>query len=250
MKLVLVEQASTDEERRAATETSYTRKLRELRLAVAAEKQLTKDEILERYLNIAYFGSGAYGVEAAAQHYFSTTAAELTLTQAALLAGLVQLPSAYDPETNPETSIGRRNIVLTRMADLGMITQAEAAEARQTDLGLAINRTSNGCSSASAPSFCDYVYRELLTLPALGETADERDRALRRGGLTVQVTLSRSTQKAANASRNRSLSWLTPTGSNALTSSDRISTYCTPPRCRARVGRSPECATRFGRMKL
>jgi membrane peptidoglycan carboxypeptidase len=197
VKLVLVEQASTDEERRAATETSYTRKLRELRLAVAAEKQLTKDEILERYLNIAYFGSGAYGVEAAAQHYFSTTASELTLTQAALLAGLVQLPSAYDPETNPETSIGRRNTVLTRMADLGIITQAEAAEARQTDLGLAINRTSNGCSSSYAPSFCDYVYRELLTIPALGETADERDRALRRGGLTVQITLSKSTQDAA-----------------------------------------------------
>jgi len=197
VKLVLVEQANTDEERRAATETSYTRKLRELRLAVAAEKQLTKDEILERYLNIAYFGSGAYGVEAAAQHYFSSTAAELTLTQAALLAGLVQLPSAYDPETNPETSIGRRNIVLTRMADLGMITQAEAAEARQTDLGLAINRTSNGCSSSYAPSFCDFAYRELLTIPALGETADERDRALRRGGLTVQVTLSRDKQDAA-----------------------------------------------------
>ena len=77
------------------------RKIRELRYAIALEKQLTKDQILEHYLNIAYYGEGAYGVEAAARHYFSTTAAKLTLPQAAMLAGLVQNPDANNPVRNP-----------------------------------------------------------------------------------------------------------------------------------------------------
>ena len=77
------------------------RKIRELRYAIAMEKKFTKDEILERYLNIAYYGAGAYGVEAAARHYFSTKASKLTLAQAAMLAGLVQNPDANNPSATP-----------------------------------------------------------------------------------------------------------------------------------------------------
>src|SRR5690554_2279676 len=99
---------------------------------------MTKDEILENYLNIANFGGppghANYGVEAAARYYFDTTAEDLTLAEAATLAGLIQRPSAYEPTDNPEEAIGRRNTVITRMAEERMITEEEAAEARQEDL--------------------------------------------------------------------------------------------------------------------
>ena len=103
----------------AATEQSYSRKLRELRYAVALEEKYSKRQILERYLNIAYFGASAYGVEAAARRYFSTNARDLTLAQAATLAGIVQQPTAFDPILNPERSLARRNVVLARMAQVG-----------------------------------------------------------------------------------------------------------------------------------
>ena len=117
-------------EQKAATEQSYSRKLRELRYAVAIEEKYTKKQILERYLNIAYFGAGAYGVEAAAKRYFRTTARELTLSQSALLAGIVQQPTAYDPTRNPERALTRRNVVLTRMAETGLASNAEVAAAK------------------------------------------------------------------------------------------------------------------------
>ena len=101
------------------------RKLREARLALALEQQSTKAEILTRYLNIVYFGRGAYGVQAAAQRYFSVNAADLTLPQAAMLAGLVQQPGDDDPITNPKAALERRNQVLERMHDLGHITDQE-----------------------------------------------------------------------------------------------------------------------------
>src|SRR5829696_8746998 len=116
VKLVLFNQAKTPEERREAVRSvgaqGYVRKLRELRLAAAVEDRLTKDQILERYLNIAFFGGGggsgggAYGVEAAARLFFGTSPDKLTLGQAALLAGLVQAPSEYNPIDNPEKAIG------------------------------------------------------------------------------------------------------------------------------------------------
>lgn len=206
VKLVLQDQAETPEERRAVSTSTgadgYVRKLRELRLAANVENQLTKDEILERYLNIAYFGGGggsggAYGVEAAARYFFSTTAAELTVNQAALLAGLVQAPSEYDPTDNPEKAIGRRNQVLSRMGDLGMITQAEASQARLTDLGLKLNPTRAGCVSTWAPFFCDYAVHEIQLMEELGATPEERERNLLRGGLTITTTLDPKAQRAA-----------------------------------------------------
>src|ERR687897_3180970 len=206
VKLVLQDQATTPEERRAATISTgaegYVRKLRELRLAANVENQLSKDQILERYLNIAYFGGGggsggAYGVEAAARYFFSTTAAQLTLNQAALLAGLVQAPSEYDPTDNPEKAIGRRNQVLSRMGEIGMITPTEASQARLADLGLKLKPTRAGCVSTWAPFFCDYVHHELLLMEELGATPDERERNILRGGLTITTTLDPKAQRAA-----------------------------------------------------
>jgi membrane peptidoglycan carboxypeptidase len=201
VKNVLVSQAQSKAEIRAATETSYSRKLRELRLAMAAEEQLTKDQILERYLNIAYFGGGAYGVEAAAKRFFSVSAKDLTLTQAATLAGLVQSPSRYDPEQYPERALARRNAVLSAMAnEAGVITQERAAKAAAKPLRLRTSPSTNGCVSSYAPFFCDFVYRELLDWKGLGDTVEEREQAIRRGGLRIKTTLDPREQRAANQS--------------------------------------------------
>src|SRR5690606_26948865 len=114
VKLVQFESAKTEEERQKVIEDSYGRKLQELRYAVELEKKLTKDEILERYLNIGYVGDGAYGIQSAARHYFDTTADKLTLRQAAMLAGMIRSPEslANALEDNPEAVIARRNLVL------------------------------------------------------------------------------------------------------------------------------------------
>ncbi len=206
VKMVLLDQADTPEERAAVLVDSgpegYKRKLRELRMAMDVERRYTKEEILERYLNIANFGGPSgranYGVEAAARYYFSTSAADLTLTQAATLAGLVQRPSSYEPTSNPEAAIGRRNTVITRMAELGMISEAEAAEARQSDIGLEITETPSGCVSSWAPWFCDYAVAELMEMEELGETREEREDLLMRGGLTIKTSLDRDIQRAAD----------------------------------------------------
>src|SRR3954466_3643526 len=114
-KMTQLNEATTKKEREAAIADTYQRKLQELRLAVAFEKNYSKDWILERYLNIAYFGDGAYGIQSAARHYFSKDAKDLDLQQASLLAGLVKNPVGYDPTTFPDRALARRNTVLTRM---------------------------------------------------------------------------------------------------------------------------------------
>jgi membrane peptidoglycan carboxypeptidase len=196
-KLLRESQAESDEEAAAATAESYGRKLHELRLAIDIERELSKDEILERYLNIAYYGASAYGIEEAARRYFSTSAADLTLAQAAMLAGLVQRPSGYDPTQNPEAAQSRRNVVLHRMVQLDLADPEEAAQARESDLGLELGGTRNGCPATWAPFYCQYVENELLDIEELGETRDERSALLRRGGLTIETTLDRVTQQAA-----------------------------------------------------
>ena len=113
-----------------ATEQTLGRKLREARLALALEDTYSKDELLTRYLNIVYFGQNAYGVQPAARAFFGVDAAALTLTQAALLAGLVHSPADDDPFTNPEGATVRRNQVLTRMAAQGYITPARGGRGR------------------------------------------------------------------------------------------------------------------------
>ena len=113
VKQTLLQTAPTPEDRQAANEQTVGRKLREARLALALEETYSKDEILTRYLNIVYFGQGAYGIQAAAQKYFSVNAVDLTLPQAAMLAGLVQSPANDDPIVNPENAAARRNQVLT-----------------------------------------------------------------------------------------------------------------------------------------
>lgn len=200
VKMTLLDQATTKAEREAATADTYQRKLRELRYAIGAEKSYSKDWILERYLNIAYFGDGTYGIQSAAQHYFSKDASKLTLRQAALLAGLVKNPVGYDPTAFPEKATDRRNLVLRRMAELDLISQKKADTESATKLGLKVKATRNGCVGSRAPFFCDYVRRYLLADESLGETVDDRERLLNSGGLTIKTTIDLRYQRAADRS--------------------------------------------------
>ncbi|MSW43229.1 MAG: glycosyl transferase family 51 [Actinobacteria bacterium] len=199
VKNVLVNEATNAEELEAARGQSPVRKLREIRYALALERRYSKPEILERYLNIVYFGAGAYGVEAAAKRYFSMSASELTLSEAATLAGIVQQPTAFDPIRNPESSAKRRDIVLARMAELGYITKGQAAQAALIPMQVLVKPTivPNGCTTSYAPFFCDYVLQTIRTDPAFGDTPEAREAFLRRGGYTIRTTLSPNAQRGA-----------------------------------------------------
>jgi membrane peptidoglycan carboxypeptidase len=199
VKMTLVDQAKTAKQRKAATADTYARKLTELRYAIAFEQNYSKDWILERYLNIAYYGDGAYGVQAAARHYFDTNAKDLNLLQGATLAGLVKNPSGYDPITNPDRGIQRRNVVLDRLAQLHVIKQRTADRLKKQPLGLHPVATPNGCVNSSAPFFCDYVVNYLEQDPALGKTVDARKKLLYTGGLTIHTTISLPDQRAADS---------------------------------------------------
>ncbi|MFT4299718.1 MAG: transglycosylase domain-containing protein [Aeromicrobium sp.] len=198
VKMTLLQQASTDEQKKAATEQTLARKMRELRLAIDMEERYTKDEILAKYLNIAYFGDGAYGVFAAASHYFSVTPDQLTTAQAAMLAGLVKNPVEFDPNVYPERSLQRRNTVLSVMADQGKISASESQELQATGLDLHVTEFPNGCVSSTAAFSCDYARRYLLDEPALGSTVEERRERLERGGLTIKSNIDLNMQTAIN----------------------------------------------------
>lgn len=173
-------------------------KLREMKLAIALEKKFSKEQILEGYLNIVFFNRDAYGIEAASKFFFSTTAKDLTLPQAALLAGLVNSPSAFDPITNPDNSKKRRDLVLAAMVNQGKISQAEYDEAVATPVTTKVTPARQGCAYATmAPYFCDYVLHLLLNNPAYGETSDEREKRIMRGGLTIRTTLDPTAQTVA-----------------------------------------------------
>ncbi len=204
VKLSLIAKAETAEDRAAATAVSYQRKITELRYAIALEKEISKDQILERYLNLANFGDGAYGVQAAAQHYFRTDAADLNLPQAAMLAGLVKNPTGYDPTNNLKRARDRRDVVLRRMQELGLITAKQTASALKTpvvDLAK-IQKVPNGCAGSRYPFYCEYAVSKLLQNPALGANAKERDRYLKTGGLSVITSIDPRIQAAAQASIN------------------------------------------------
>lgn len=198
VKLTLLQQAVTKEQQTAAKEKSVERKIRELKIAIEFEETLTKEEILERYLNIAYFGDGAYGVNAAAYHFFSVKPADLTVKQAATLAGLVQNPDTTNPRVYPERTLQRRNTVLGVMAKLGKIDRAEAEKLSAEPLGLKFTKFPNGCVNSEAAFSCDYVRRFLLADEDLGVTVEQRRALLERGGLTVKSNIDLSMQEAVN----------------------------------------------------
>ncbi|MFZ0161396.1 MAG: transglycosylase domain-containing protein [Kineosporiaceae bacterium] len=212
VKNVLLEQAVATGDTasaRAAVARTVTRKLQELRLAVTVEQQLTKQQILERYLNIVYFDQQAYGVQAAAMRYFGVPAATLTLAQAALLAGMVHDPSADDPILHPMAARTRRNVVLADMLAQKMITAVQYSAAVKTPVIVNGHPLPNGCDPAGVNGFfCQYVVDSILssnTYSALGVTPAQRQAALQRGGLVIRTTLDLTTQDAAVGAVNAAI---------------------------------------------
>lgn len=201
VKNVFVEEAGDDPEKVAqATQQTIGRKVRELKYAIQVEEELGKKKILENYLNITFFGQQAYGIEAASQRYFSKPAAKLNLGEAAMMAGLVQSPSRFDPINDLQEATKRRNIVLQRMTDVGDITQAEFDKAKAAPIKLKVKTPKNGCITAvdGAGFFCDYVRKTILTDPVFGKTVEDRQKLWNLGGLTIRTTLDPKAQAAAN----------------------------------------------------
>lgn len=192
----------------AVTETTIDRKLKEMRLAIGVEKRYSKSEILLGYLNIAGFGGTVYGVEAAANYYFGTSAANVTLAQAASLMAIVNNPVKFqldtpDSETNGAANgyaanHARRDYILGAMLSEKKITQAEYDEAIATPVQPAIHEPSTGCQTAAGSAyFCDYVKNILQNDPIFGEDEATRFLNFRRGGYDVYTTLDLDLQNAA-----------------------------------------------------
>ncbi|MFJ8230228.1 transglycosylase domain-containing protein [Streptomyces sp. NPDC094448] len=203
VKNVFVEEAGDDPDKVAqATQQTLGRKIQELKYAIQVEEELGKKKILENYLNITFFGQQAYGVEAASKRYFSKAARDLNLQESALLAGLVQSPSRYDPVNDTEEAKKRRNIVLQRMADVRDITQADADRAKATPVALRVSTPKNGCITAvsGAGFFCDYVRNVFLGDPVFGKTREDRAKLWNHGGLTIRTTLDPQSQESAQDS--------------------------------------------------
>jgi penicillin-binding protein 1A len=159
------------------SERTFSRKVREAVLAIQVEKDMSKDEILQAYLNRAYFGEGAYGAQAAAQRYFSVDASRLTLAQAATVASTLGRPSAYSPLDDPEGAVARRDLVLQEMADVGLRTQAQVDAAKAEPLGLAPFTN----PVPAAPYLVEEIRRQVLA--SLGPDA------LYHGGLQITSTV-------------------------------------------------------------
>jgi membrane peptidoglycan carboxypeptidase len=195
VKQTLLQSTDDPAQRAAATEQTLARKIREARLALALEDRYSKDELLTRYLNIVYFGQNAYGIQAAARAFFGVDATALTLTQAALLAGLVQSPTDDNPLVNPEGATIRRNQVLDRMAEQGYITPAQEAEAAAAPLGLAPPPAPRrGCVQATVgPYVCDFVQRYLTD--ELGISQHD----LEHNGYVIKTTLDVALQKSGDS---------------------------------------------------
>ncbi|MGP9501072.1 transglycosylase domain-containing protein [Specibacter sp. AOP5-B1-6] len=175
-------------------------KVREIKLAIAVDKKYSKDEILQGYLNWVFFANNNYGIESASNFYFGAHANDLNLPQAALLAGVVNRPSYYDPVANPENALSRRNMVLDHMLDQGKIDKKQHADAVAADIGLNIQSNQLGCTTAvRAEYFCEYVSNLFVNDPAYGKTKEDRQKLLLQGGLTINTTLDAGLQDAAQA---------------------------------------------------
>ena len=180
---------------------NFTDKIREAKLSLAVEKEYSKDEILEGYLNIVLFSGRTYGIEAAAQNFFGIPAANLNVAQSAMLAGMVQSPNNFNPFTNPEGTRDRRDVVLAAMLRYDKISQQEYDEAIASDLQLNPQPAAHsGCVGADmADYFCSYVEQVILSSEEFGVDETARAKLLARGGLTITTTLDSRLQEQAQA---------------------------------------------------
>ena len=177
-----------------AADRTLDRKIEEATLSIQVEREYSKEEILEYYLNTVYFGAGAYGIEAAAMVYLGKSASELTVAEGALIAGLIKAPSTYDPFVNGSGALARRQAVLQAMTDEGFLTPAEARRYSSSDIELI---APDPDQTYPAAYFVEEVKRFMLDHPAFGRTRDERIRTLFTGGLTIETTLDVAAQGEA-----------------------------------------------------
>jgi membrane peptidoglycan carboxypeptidase len=202
VKNVKVLEATTPAQVQAATYPNLQRKIQQLRLAIDVEHAMSPDQLLANYLNVAFFNNHAWGIEVAARVYFSKAASQLTLPEAALLAGIVQSPSAYNPVAHPKAALQRRTEVLTRMWQLHYVSKATALAAEKLPLGLHMSAAplDTGCASPQATKsafFCDYVQHVLeRNYPAIWNRINTT------GGLAIYTTLNQRDQRAANEAVN------------------------------------------------
>jgi penicillin-binding protein 1A len=178
------------------TEKTLSRKFREASFAYHLEKNLSKEEILERYLNTVYFGRGAYGVEAASKVYFGKPASALSLAESALLAGLIKSPAQYDPAADLDAAKRRRDFVLEVMDRHRIYPHHELTAAKEEPVQTLPIRDSE---HFMAPYFVDYVRQWILNDPRFGDTPASRAQLLYGGGLRIETTLDPRIQAAAEA---------------------------------------------------
>ena len=203
-------QGNTAEAKAILYDRSLSRKLQEMKYAQNVEENYTKDQILAGYLNLVNYGDQAYGVEAAARDYFGVHASQLTLVQSALLAGIVQQPNGFNPRLHPQAAQTRRDVVLDRMQQLGIITEAQASAAKKITVKsmLHAKQTPSVCLTSSQPYFCDFVLTWLEQSPemsVLGSTPQQRHDAIYQDGLTIKTTLKPSDQKIAQAELDKAI---------------------------------------------
>ena len=173
------------------------RKIREWITSVQIEKNYTKNEILEMYFNISYFGRGAYGIEMAARTYFGKKVSELKLEEMAVLVAMLKSPVLYDPVKRYNNSIQRRNIVLYNMVQVGMLDEQRYQQLKEEPIEISFGETAEGFKSSIAPHFVEYVRQQLSRM------ADTYGFDLYEDGLTVYTTLDTEMQKiAVNAAQN------------------------------------------------
>ncbi len=201
---VLKEDPNLSPQRRVdATANNAGRKITEMRYATALDKKYSKKEILRRYLNIAYFGNGAYGIDAASRSYFSKPPSKLTLAEAALLAGIVQSPDVDNPAFGDrQAALTRRSYVLDSMAKMKVITPAQAARAKSEPVHIKTSIEPNNCTAVPKEHndwgfFCDYLTQWWMNQPAFGQTQQDRKDSLKEGGYTIVTSLDPKTQAAA-----------------------------------------------------
>jgi membrane peptidoglycan carboxypeptidase len=201
VRLSISYSASTAQEVLDATEDTSKRKLREVRYAMALEQRMSKAQILEGYLNTAYFGNRSYGIFAASQVYFGKHPKDLTAAEAAFLAALVKFPGDYEVETHKgeKLAIERRDYVLDEMVQTGALTQAKGVAAKAEKLKVTGKLTPNGCVQATNNSwgfFCDFFQRWWMQQDVFGKTTFDRERQLKSGGYRIVTSLDPVTQNA------------------------------------------------------
>jgi len=187
------------------------RKLQQIRMALALEKEVSKQDILAGYLNLSFFGGQIYGIEAASNYYFGIHASELSIPQAAMLAAMLKSPNDYRPDiaANLDRALNRRNYVIDNMASENYISQAAADRAKATPITLHLTNAKAGCEADQTTAFfCDYVVWTIRNSQEFGPTQADREQLLRRGGLDIYTTLDVNLQASADAAIKK---WVPPT---------------------------------------